>query len=151
MSIISPEGREITALGREGAPQTIIRGDIAACFDWLDIGNKDKDPCMVIVKNSTAIGAGYVIPWSAAWRYADSKTGAPSKALLDTAKGLAVELGFFPDRFVVTRICDLIVDSLPVLMKMPSDDPHEKPEGLPNDPIEATMKINGRVAAENLI
>jgi hypothetical protein len=151
-TILAPNGLEIHAIGGEKAYKTVVRGDIAAAFHWLAIGDAEPEPVMIIVRNAKTMGgAGYVIPFSSMWRYAGSKSGAPSPDLLRTAAGIVEELGFFADRSTVYRLCDLIVEEMDTMRFMPSDDPNAAPEKRPGGDIEATITVNGKTVAESAI
>jgi hypothetical protein len=151
-NLVSASGRQIHAIGGETAYKTVVRGDLGAAFHWLAIGDAEPEPVMIIVRNAKTMGgAGYVIPFSSMWRYAGSKSGAPSPELLKTASGIVEELGFFADRSTVHRLCDLIVEEMDTMRQMPSEDPNAQPEQRPGGDIEATITMNGKTVAEAAI
>lgn len=120
-------------------------GDIGVSFQWIN-----EEPAMVLfpARRSIAGAGAYVICLSAAFRYADSKTGAPTEYLIRQAVAAASQLGFSPtDTFAARRIAEVIVDSLPDLVEMPPE-----PTGLNAEQQaaigEMSIKIDGQTIAE---
>ena len=63
----------------------------------------------------------------------------------------ATSMGFYPDQSTVFRIVDVIVDGLPDLIRMPSDQPGQLDIKRAIHGIEATAKVNGNVIHQELI
>lgn len=94
-------------------------GDVAVSFQWVN-----EEPAMILFPARRSLpGAGaYVIALSAAFRYADSKTGGPTPYLVRQSITAAQQLGFSPtDTFAARKIAEVIVDSLPDLIDMPPE------------------------------
>ena len=120
-------------------------GDIGVSFQWIN-----EEPAMVLfpARRSIAGAGAYVICLSAAFRYADSKTGAPTEYLIRQAVAAALQLGFArTDTFAARKIAEVIVDSLPDLVAMPPE-----PTGLNAQEQAAVgeleIKLDGQTIAE---
>lgn len=120
-------------------------GDIGVSFQWIN-----EEPAMVLfpARRSIAGAGAYVICLSAAFRYADSKTGAPTEYLIRQAVAAASQLGFArTDTFAARKIAGVIVDSLPDLVAMPPE-----PTGLNAQEQaavgELAIKLDGQTIAE---
>ena len=120
-------------------------GDIGVSFQWIN-----EEPAMVLfpARRSIAGSGAYVICLSAAFRYADSTTGAPTPYLIRQSIAAAAQLGFSPtDTFAARKIAGIIVDSLPDLVTMPPE-----PTGLNAEAQQAigemSIKVDGQTIAE---
>lgn len=121
-------------------------GDIGVSFQWVN-----EEPAMILfpLRRSLATAGAYVIALSAAFRYADSKTGAPTPYLIRQSIAAAQQLGFSPtDTFASRKIAEVIVDSLPDLVDMPPE-----PTGMNADQTasaigEMSIKLDGKTIAE---
>lgn len=94
-------------------------GDIGVSFQWVN-----EEPAMILFPARKSLpGAGaFVVGLSSAWKYADSKSGAPTEYLVRMAVNAAVQLGFSrTDTFAARKIAEVIVDSLPDLVAMPPE------------------------------
>lgn len=94
-------------------------GDIAVSFQWVN-----EEPAMILFPARRSLpGAGaFVIAISAAFKYADSRTGAPTPYLVRASAQAAQQLGFTnSDTFAARKIAEVIVDSLPDLIDMPPE------------------------------
>lgn len=108
-------------VGGEKAWKVRKHGDIGVSFQWVN-----EEPAMILFPaakiNAFQNAGAYVIGLSAAYKYADSKTGGPTPYLVRQAIAAAVQLGFMAtDTFAVRKIADVIVDSLPDLCEMPPE------------------------------
>lgn len=114
--------------------------DITTRFGYVNTydsdGHQRTEPAMGIVP--VRIGQNlpvYAIPLSLAYQYADVET------LIKKSFHIAELLGFSPDRFIVNRISDLILNYLPDLIKMR---PYENKE-LGKENGEGKLMANGEV------
>jgi hypothetical protein len=105
-------------IGGPKAWKTRQTGDIGVSYQWVN-----DEPAMILFPARHALpGHGaYVVCLSAAFKYADSKTGGPTPYLIEAAKHAADVMGMFPDQFTLRRIADVIVDGLPDLVDMPPE------------------------------
>ena len=154
-SILGPTGQPMVQLGGERAWLQRVLGDIVACFQWLDRPDIDPEgphPCLVLYPAARRMEAGaYVIPQKNAWAYADNR-GNPTPQLLASAFQAAAQLGFFPDSMTVHRVVDIIVEGLPDLIRMPSEQPGElntRREAVYG--IEASAAINGKTIHQEVL
>lgn len=120
-------------------------GDIGVSFQWVN-----DEPAMILFPARRSLpGAGaYVICLSAAFKYADSKTGAPTPFLVQASVMAAKQLGFSPtDTFAARKIAEVIVDSLPDLVDMPPE-PQQFNQAQQQAIGEMSIKLNGKTIAE---
>lgn len=120
-------------------------GDIAVAFQWVN-----EEPAMILFPARRSLpGAGaFVIAISAAFKYADSKTGAPTPYLVRASVQAAQQLGFSPtDTFAARRIAEVIVDSLPDLIDMPPE-PQQFTQEQAQAIGEMVIKIDGETIHE---
>lgn len=94
-------------------------------------------------------GAGaFVIALSAAFKYADSKSGAPTQYLIEASVMAARQMGFSPtDTFASRKIAEVIVDSLPDLVDMPPE-PQQFNQEQATAIGEMAIKIDGQTVHE---
>jgi hypothetical protein len=117
-------------------------GDITTRFGYVNTydvdGHKRTEPAMGIVPVRRGQNLPvYAIPLSVAYQYADGET------LVKKSFHIAEVLGFFPDRFIASRIADIILNYLPDLIKMR---PYEnKAQGKENG--EGKVIIDGEVVS----
>lgn len=149
--ILGPRGQDWVALGGERCFKQWVKGDIVATLQWLDIGEKEPAACLVLFPGTLKLdGGAYAIPQKNAWEYADSR-GNPTPYLLTAAFNAAQSMGFFPDKTTVFRIVDIIVECMPELIRMPSDQPAAFDIKHAVHGIEATAKINGHVVHQEVL
>lgn len=125
-----------------GSKAWIVRlhGDIGVSFQWVN-----DEPAMILFPaKKSSIGAGaFVLCLSAAHRYADSKTGGPTPYLIRSAAMAAGQMGFMQtDTFVIRKIADVILDSLPDLIAMPPE-PQQFNKEQTDTVGEMLIKMNG--------
>lgn len=128
-SILGPNGTPMVELGGDRAWRQRVIGDIVCSFQWIDLSEWGEsgdgpEPCMVLFASSRRIDAGaYTIPQRNAYMYADG-TGRPTEWLFRAAWAAAETLGFSrADKSAYTRILDVIVEAIPDLLAMPSEQP----------------------------
>lgn len=150
-SILGPSGSQLVELGGERSWRTRVKGDIVVSFQWLDIGGEDPEPCMCLFPaNRRMDTAAYVIPQRHAHAYATSDGGATPQHV-GTAFKAAIHMEFFPDKTTVHRIMDAIVENMPDLIEMPSDQPGALDIKRAILGIEATAKVNGRTVVSEVL
>ncbi len=150
-SILGATGQNWVEIGGERTWEQRIKGDVVVSYQWLDVGKKDPQACMVLFPVVPKLdGGAYAIPQDNAYEYSDA-TGGPTPYLLTAAMNAATSMGFFLDQSTVFRIVDIIVDGLPDLIRMPSDQPGAMDLKRAIHGIEATAKVNGQVIHQELI
>lgn len=150
-SILGASGQNWVELGGERVWEQRIKGDIVVSYQWLMVGKKEPQACMVLFPTVPKLdGGAYAIPQENAYEYSDH-SGGPTPYLLTAAMNAATSMGFFPDQSTVFRIVDVIVDGLADLVRMPSDQPVKLDIARPTYGIEATAKVNGNVIHQELI
>lgn len=150
-SILSARGQTMVELGGERTWLQRVKGDICITFQWLHVGKKEPQACMVLFPATLKLdGGAYAIPQENAYEYVTSN-GNPTPYLLTAALNAATSMGFFPDQSTVFRIVDIIVDNLPDLVRMPSEQPGELNLERIVRGIEATAKVNGQVLHQEVI
>jgi len=105
-------------LGGEKAWKVYSKGDIAVSFQWVN-----GEPAMILYpkKPSGTIFGAFVLPLESAFKYADSKTGAPTPYCIKMANTAIEVMGLFHDRFLLHRIVDAIMEGLLDLIEMPPE------------------------------
>lgn len=141
-------------LGGERAWLTRTIGEFVCSFQWLhrdDIDPEGPHPCMCIFRGSRARDVvPYVIPQRNAFAFAD-RDGNPTPHALGAAFKACVTMGTFPANDTVRKLVDIIVEGIPDLIKMPSDQPASLEVARMLMNIEATAKINGRTIAQEVL
>lgn len=120
-------------------------GDIAVSFQWVN-----EEPAMILFPARKSLpGAGaFVIALSAAFKYADARTGGPTPYLIQGSVMAAKQLGFSPtDTFAARKIAEVIVDSLPDLVDMPPE-PQQFTQEQTQAIGEMAIKIDGQTVHE---
>lgn len=130
-------------LGGAKAWKQNVNGDVVASFQWV---NKEPAMCLYPLHPRTLNPGAYVLPLESAFKYADAKTGAPTPYAIKQAHIAAEVMGFFPDKFIVTRIVDTIMQGLLDLIEMPPE-----PTGMTKQQTDAVgellIKVDGHVRA----
>lgn len=134
-------------LGGAKAWKQNVNGDVVASFQWI---NKEPAMCLYPLHPRSLNPGAYVLPLESAFKYADSKTGGPTPYCIKQAAIAAEVMGFFPDKFIITRIVDTIMGGLLDLIDMPPE-----PTGMTKAQTEAVgellVKIDGKVRLEGEI
>lgn len=150
-SILGATGQNWVECGGERSWEQRIKGDIVVSYQWLHAGKKEPQACMVLFPVVAKMdGGAYAIPQDNAYEYSDA-SGGPTPYLLTAAMNAATSMGFYADQATVFRIVDIIVDGLPDLIRMPSDQPGALDLKRAIHGIEATAKVDGRVIHQELI
>ena len=77
-----------------------------------------EQPCMCIGRNGLRKVA-WVIPLTAAYLYADSKSGGPTPHLINSCFRMCEMFNMHPDKWTLNDLADLVLDNLPELLRMP--------------------------------
>lgn len=120
-------------------------GDIGVSFQWVN-----DEPAMILfpARRSIAGAGAFVLALSAAFQYADPKTGGPTPYLIKMSVAAAKQLGFTEmDTFAARKIAEVIVDSLPDLVDMPPE-PQQFTQAQQQTIGEMSIKVDGKVVAE---
>lgn len=150
-SILSARGSRVVELGGEHSWLQRSKGDIVANYQWLDIGNREPEACLVLFPQTLKLeGGAYVIPQGNAHEFCTNK-GDPTPHLLTAAYNAAVTMGFFPDQSTVFRIIDIIAEGLPDLVRMPSEQPRALDLKRQVVGIEASARVGGQTFHEEVI
>ena len=150
-SILGTKGQSWVELGGERTWLQRVKGDICITYQWLMVGKKDPQACMVLFPSTLKMdGGAYAIPQENAWEYVTSD-GKPTPYLMTAAYNAAQTMGFFPDQSTCFRIVDIIADGLADLVRMPSDQPEALDLKAPTLGIEATVKVEQQVIRQEVI
>lgn len=153
-SILGPNGQRMVELGGERAWLQRTKGDIVCSFQWLQVDEVDREApvaCMCLFPAMRHMDtAAYVIPQINAHAYANSAGGA-SPALMGLAFKAAGHMGFFPDKTTVHRIMDIVLEGIPDLIMMPSEQPGALNIARLMHGIEARATVNGKTFNETLL
>jgi hypothetical protein len=150
-SILGPRGTPMVELAGDRAWLKRTIGDFVCSFQWIDIGEETPSACMALFPANRHMDvAAYVIPQRNAWAYADNR-GEPTRDLVGAAFKAVVHMGLFPDRMTVKRVIDIIVEGLPDLVKMPSEQPQSLHVARALLGIEASAEINGKRFHEEVL
>jgi hypothetical protein len=153
-SILGPNGQRIVELGGERAWRQRVTGDIVSSYQWMHIDEIDDSApvaCLCLFPALRHVEtAAYVIPQSNAYLYA-ARDGGVTPQLVGLAFKAAVHMGFHPDKTTVHRIMDIVVDGIPDLIAMPSEQPGALDIKRAILGIEAQATINGRVIQSEVL
>ena len=153
-SILGPNGQRMVELGGERAWLTRTKGDIVCSFQWLHVDEVDREApvaCMCLFPAVRHMDtAAYVVPQTNAWAYASSD-GGPTPALAGLAFKAATHMGFFPDESTIFRIMDIVLEGMPDLVRMPSEQPGTLDIKRLVHGIEARATVNGKTFNETLL
>lgn len=150
-SILGATGANWVEVGGERCWEQRVKGDIVVSYQWLMVGKKEPQACMVLFPTVPKMdGGAYAIPQENAYEYSDA-TGGPTPYLLTAAMNAATSMGFYPDQSTVFRIVDIIVEGLADLIRMPSDQPGALDIKRAIHGIEATARVNGQIMHQEVL
>lgn len=143
-NLLHASGQEMVMLGGDVYEQ-LTKGDITHEYKW-----RDGEPIMLIYKRVLGRNTPtYMIEMKDAHEYAMSNGGPTKRLLSKLCFDAAVALGVEHDKASITRIIDVIVEGMDILLKMP---PEPKAIEIANRPStgndELTLKIDGKIVAE---
>ena len=151
-TILSARGATMISLGGERAWLQRTKGDLCISYEWLDTGKQDPEACMCLFPTVMKLDAGaYAIPQGSAHEYA-TRNGGPTQHLMTAALKALVTLGYLhPDKAAWFRIVDAILEGLPDLIRMPSDQPAALDIKRAILGIEARAKAGGQTIHEEVL
>lgn len=153
-TILGARGLPIVQIGGDRAWREFTKGDIVVSLQWIDRADIDPEgphPCMVLRPLYRKEDAGvYVIPQRNAYAYAE-KNGGPTPHALGAAFKAAIEMGFFPEQTTVHRILDCLMECMPDLIRMPSEQPQALDVQRALRGIEIAAKVGGKTMSEGVI
>ena len=151
-SILGPSGSPMIELAGERAWITRTIGEFICSYQGLDLQDgEDPQACMCIVRANRALDVvPYVIPQRNAFAFADNR-GNPTPHALGAAMKAAITMGTFPAQDTVRKIVDIIVEGIPDLIKMPSDQPASLEVARMLLGIEAHAAVNGKTIAAEVL
>lgn len=126
-------------------------GELAVAYHWVGSGGNDPEPTMCIYPAVPSRGAGVVmIGISAAYKYADPRSGEPTDYLLHQTIPFAKHMGMVMTSSTLRKIADVIVDGLPDLIAMPPEPYDFEAERRKAEGKVGEMRViaNGEVVAE---
>lgn len=159
-SVLGPRGLPMVELGGDRAWRTFHKGDVIASLQWIEVQAFDPEfeeegpvPCMCLFHAHRRMDQGsYVIPQRNAFQYALADGNGVPDAFKACVAMAAVQLGFSPtDTHAIHRVFDIVLEAMPDLIRMPSDQPAVLNVARPVQGIEATAKVNGKTIREELI
>jgi hypothetical protein len=116
-------------------------GDLGVSFQWVN-----NEPAMILFRPALSGSPGVAICLSAAHRYCDSKTGAPTPYLAEKSVEYAAAMGF-AGWGSARKIANVIADSLPDLVNMPPEPDWSKIKKAPAFG-DIQLREDGKVVAE---
>ena len=132
VSLLSPSGLPFVELGGERAWRQRVIRDVVCSYQWVELyrmgddsAPREPEPCMCLFPASRRMDTGaYCIPQRLAYLYVTPE-GQPTEHLLHKGFEAAEAMGFTAhDRSTIHRVIDIIVEGLPDLIMMPTDQPN---------------------------
>lgn len=151
-NILGANGATFVALGGERSWLQRVKGDMVVSYEWLMAGGKEPEACMVIFPAAPKYDAGaYAITQASAHEYATRK-GDPTEHLMKAAMKALVTLGYLhTDKAAWSNIITIVLEGLPDLIRMPSDQPASLDIKRRVIGIEATAKVGGSVIHQEVL
>lgn len=158
-TILGPKGSPMVELGGERAWRTFHKGDVIASLQWIDVKATDPSfeedgpvPCMCLFSAFRRMDTGsYVIPQRNAFQYALSSGAGIPDSFLMAVSGAVQQLGFdLNDKAARHRVFDLVLEAMPDLINMPSEQPEALAIARRVQGIEVTVRAGDRVIHSEL-
>lgn len=152
-SILGPRGLPMVELGGERAWRTFTKGDVIASLQWIDVQATDPRfpedgpvPCMALYHAHRRMDTGsYVIPQRNAFQYALADGNGIPDSFKAAVLFAVVQLGFdMHDKAAVHRVFDIVLEAMPDLIAMPSEQPRALELQRKKLGIEVTARMNGK-------
>lgn len=152
LSLLGPRGTPLVELGGERAWRSFTKGDIVCSLQWLDLQAQDPAfpeegpiPCMVLHSAFRRMDIGaHVIPQRYAYLYG-AREGKPTlhffRAVCDACETLGFDRN---DKAAQHRMMDLVVEALPDLILMPTEQPDALEMHRHRMGIEVSVKAGGK-------
>lgn len=130
-----------------------VIGEFCVSYQWLHVGTK-KEPvaAMTIFPTTRLAEAGaFAILQENAWAYADHD-GNPTPQLIASCFGAVIGLGYAAgDKQAQNKLITLVLEGLPDLIDMPSDQPGQLDLKRFIHGIEATARVEGQVIHQEVL
>lgn len=158
-SLLGPRGTPFVELGGERSWRQYTKGDVVASLQWVDLQAIDKNfpeagpiPCMCLFHAFRRMETGaHVIPQRYAYLYGAAE-GKPTDYFFNGVMNACETLGFDRnDKAAQHRVMDIVLDAMPELILMPSDQPAKLHVKKTPMNIDVSVNINGRVAHQESI
>lgn len=158
-SLLGPRGTPYVELGGERCWKQYTKGDMTCSLQWIDLQKQDPAfpeagpiPCMCLFHSFRRMDTGaHVIPQRYAYLYG-AREGKPTdhfyRAVVDACETVGFDRN---DKAARHRMMDLVLEALPELILMPSEQPSQLEIRAHRTGIEASVTINGRKAHEERI
>lgn len=142
-----PSGKRMVMLGGDVYEQ-LHKGDVTYEFKWVD-----GEPVMLIYKRTLgASSPAYMIEMLDAHKFAKSNGYATKELLSKYCNDAAKAVGCEHDKATIFRMIDVILDGIPILLRMP---PEPKAIEIANRPSsgndELSIKIDGKTVIETQV
>ncbi|WP_213956331.1 hypothetical protein [Variovorax sp. dw_954] len=158
-SLLGPRGTPYVELGGERAWKQYTKGDIVCSLQWIDLQAQDPEfpedgpiPCMVIFHAFRRMETGaHVIPQRFAYLYG-AREGKPTPYFFSAVVNACETVGFDRnDRAAQHRMMDLVVEAMPELILMPTQQPSALEIKSHRLGIEATVRNGGKTIHSEVI
>lgn len=145
--ILHPSGKRMVMLGGDVYEQ-LHKGDITYEFKWVG-----GEPVMLIYKRTLGANSpAYMIEMSDAHKFAESNGYATRALLSKYCYEAAKAVGSEHDKATAFRMIDVILDGIPILLRMP---PEPKVFEIANRPStgndELSIKVDGKTVIETVV
>jgi hypothetical protein len=158
-TILGPGGLPFVDMSGDRAWLQRTTGDIVSSFQWIDLHARNPEyeidgpvPCLCLFHAHRHVENGcYVIPQSAAYKYAKSDGSGPTMLFFNAVALATLELGFDKnDKAAMKRVMDVVLEGVADLIKMPGQQPDDLEVKRRIEGIEATVKVNGKIVHQEL-
>ncbi|QNK66078.1 hypothetical protein [Variovorax sp. PAMC26660] len=158
-SLLGPRGTPMVELGGERAWRQYTKGEIVCSLQWLDLQAQDPAfpedgpiPCMVLFHAFRRLNtAAHVIPQRYAYLYG-AREGKPTFHFFRGVADACETLGFDRnDKAAQHRMMDLVVEAMPDLIRMPTDQPNALEVQRHRMGIEVTARAGGKTLHSEVI
>ena len=134
-------------LGGDKAWKVRNKGDLNISYEWIN-----NEPAMCVypaIRRNIHQGA-LVIPIEAAWKYANANGEPNVEYITAMAIKACQHMGMQPEKSVIHRIIDVIVDGLPDLVEMPPEPPSHQIDRVNGSPKvgDLVIKVDGETILE---
>lgn len=152
ISLLGPRGTPLVELGGERAWRSYTKGDMVCSLQWLDLQAHDPNfpeagpvPCMVLYHAFRRFETGaHVIPQHYAYLYG-AREGKPTFHFFRGVCDACETLGFDRnDKAAQHRMMDLVIEAMPDLIMMPSEQPRALEVQRHKLGIEVSVKAGGQ-------
>lgn len=158
-TLLGPRGTPLVDLGGDRDWRRFTKGDIVCSLQWLDLRAQDPDfpedgpiPCMVLHHAFRRMETGaHIIPQRYAYLYG-ARDGKPTLHFFRGVCDACETVGFDRnDKAAQFRMMDLVVEAMPELIMMPSEQPNALEVRAHRLGIEVTAKAAGKTLHSEVI